>query len=228
MPCASVRCKAEPVHAGIDMDGRAARPAGTAAEHVPFGKLIEIADHRFAIDAGEGVAAGLEEAVEDIDGSLWQRRPRSAGFIERGDEKRFAAGAGQRTGDRIEPAAIGVRLDHAGAIGRHGDFLQLAPVGDDGVEIDGQDPGGRRGGSGECRSRVRLGRQYAAGDNRFGIGSGIHAALYEGGEGGSTRAGESVGSLGHMAVMHEIAEPRELALELTVRPCRSDRGAACR
>jgi hypothetical protein len=60
--------QAEPVHAGIDMDGRPAGPAGAPAKHVPFGELIEIADHRLAIDLGEGVAAILKKTIEYIDG----------------------------------------------------------------------------------------------------------------------------------------------------------------
>ena len=58
----------EPVHAGVDVNGRAAGPAGAAAKHVPFGKLVEIADHRLGVDLGEGVAAILEKAIEHIDG----------------------------------------------------------------------------------------------------------------------------------------------------------------
>ncbi len=49
-------CKSEPVHAGVDMDGRPAAPARAAAEHIPFGQLIELADHGPAIDLGVGIA----------------------------------------------------------------------------------------------------------------------------------------------------------------------------
>ena len=65
----------EPVHAGVDVDGGAAGPAGAAAEHVPFGEFVEVADHRPAVDLGVGVAGVLEEAVEHIDG---RRRHRGA------------------------------------------------------------------------------------------------------------------------------------------------------
>ena len=106
-----------------------------------------------AVDLGEGVAGVLEEAVEHIDA----RRDGSggaggAGFIEGGDEERLAAGAGERARDRVEPAAIGVGLDHAGAFGRHRGLLELAPVGDDGVEIDGEHAGGGGGGGGQRRA----------------------------------------------------------------------------
>ena len=84
--------QAEPVHAGIDMNGGAARPAGAAAEHVPFGKFIEIADHGLAVDLRVGVAGVLEEAVEHIERSRWHRSADHTGFIEGRDEKRLAAG----------------------------------------------------------------------------------------------------------------------------------------
>src|SRR6266702_4066436 len=51
--------KTQPVHAGVDVNGRAARPAGAPAKHVPFGELVEIADHGLAIDLGERIAAIL-------------------------------------------------------------------------------------------------------------------------------------------------------------------------
>ena len=59
--------QAEPVHAGIDVDGGAAGPAGAAAKHVPFGEFVEIADHGPDIDFGVAFAAILEEAVEHVD-----------------------------------------------------------------------------------------------------------------------------------------------------------------
>ena len=93
--------QAEPVHAGVDMNGRAAGPAGAAAEHVPFGELVEIADHGLAVDLGVGVAGVLEEAVEHIDRGRRHRGAHHARFIERGDEECLAAGAGQRARDRL-------------------------------------------------------------------------------------------------------------------------------
>ena len=161
----------KPVHAGVDMDAGAAFPARAAAEHVPFGEFVEIADHGPGVDLGIGVAAVLEEAVEHIDGGRRHGGASGAGLVHGGDEKRLAAGGGKRPGDRIEAAAIGVRLDHAGAFGRHRGFLELAPVGDDGVEVDGQDAGGGR----ERRRLTGLGRQQLA--DRFRVGGDVHAAV---------------------------------------------------
>ena len=53
-------------------------------------------------------------------------------------------GRSERAGDGFSPAAIGVRLDRAAAFRRHGGLLELAPVGDDGVEIDREDAGRER------------------------------------------------------------------------------------
>ena len=103
----------EPVHAGVDVDGGAAGPAGAAAEHVPFGELVEIADHRPAIDLGVVLAGVLEIAAEHIDRGLRHGRAHLARFLEGGDEEGLAAGAGQRPRDLFGAAAIGVGLDHA-------------------------------------------------------------------------------------------------------------------
>ena len=137
--------QAEPVHAGIDMDGGAAVPARAAAEYVPFGEFVEVADHGPAVDLGIGLAAVLEESVEHIErGRGRHRRADGLGLIERRDKEGLAAGVGKRAGDLFGAAAIGVGLDHAGAFGGHPGLFELAPVGDDGVEIDGQNAGGGR------------------------------------------------------------------------------------
>ncbi len=175
----------EPVHAGVDMNGGAAGPAGAPAEHVPFGEFVEIADHGPGVDLGEGLAAILEEAAEHIDRRRRQRRAGDTRFIQCGDEEGLAAGASQRAGDRTRPAAIGVGLDDAGAFGRHGGFLELAPVGDDGVEIDGEDAiGGRK-----VRRLVGFGREQGADRYLLRIGNDVHAALYAQPVSGSTGAG---------------------------------------
>ena len=88
----------EPVHAGVDVDGGAAVPARAAAEHVPFGEFVEIADHRPAIDLGVGVAGVLEEAVERVDGGL--RRQRRAAM---------RASSSVATKNVLQPAAASAR-----------------------------------------------------------------------------------------------------------------------
>ena len=157
----------EPVHAGVDMDGGAAVPPRAAAEHVPFGKLVEVADHGPAIDLGVGLAGILEEAVEHIDrGRGGDGAADHPGFVQRRDEEGLAAGVGQRARHLFCAAAIGIGLDHAGAFGRHRGLFQLAPVGDDGVEIDGEDAGR----AGMRRRLVGFRRQQGACGSDFGSG----------------------------------------------------------
>ena len=182
MPCASVTVSAEPVHAGIDVNGRAARPTRAAAEHVPFGEFVEVADHGLAVDPGVGLAGVLEEAVEHVDCGPRRRGANHAGLIEGGDEKRLAAGASKRARHLFGAAAIGIRLDDTGAFGRHRRLLELAPVGDDGVEIDRQHAGCGR----ERGGLVRLGREQGALRDGFGIGGDVHAPFYAAERGGST------------------------------------------
>ncbi len=159
----------EPVHAGVDMNGGPAVPARAAAEHVPFGELVEIADHGPAVDFRVGLARILEVAVEHVDGRRGgNRRTDDLRFIQRGDEERLAAGVGQRARHLLGAAAIGIGLDDAGAFGRHRRLLQLAPVGDDGVEVDGEDAGR----AGMRRGEVGLGREQG-----LWIGGDVHAAF---------------------------------------------------
>ncbi len=217
--------EAEPVHAGVDMNAGASGPAGAAAEHIPFGKLVEIADHRPGVDLGVGVAAVLEEAVEHVDRSRRHRGAGGAGLVQGGDEKRLAAGAGERARHRFEPAAIGVGLDHAGAFGRHRGFLELAPVGDD----------ARR--DRPCSTPVAVASAaawFASGESTLsaGINFGSEmmfmphftraAAAVQPGEGASVGCVPAGGC--HASDRRTASGwPRT-----AVRPCRSDRGAACR
>ena len=59
--------KTEPVHARVDMDRSAAAPACAAAEHVPLGEFVDVADHGLAVDLGMRLAGVLEESIERID-----------------------------------------------------------------------------------------------------------------------------------------------------------------
>ena len=187
----------EPVHAGIDVDGGAPGPAGAPTKHIPFGEFVEVADHGPGVDLGVGLAAVLEEAVEHIDRRRRHRGADNAGFVEGCHEKCLAAGAGQRTGDRFGAAAIGVGLDHAGAFGRHRRLLELAPVGDDGVEIDGEDAVAVA----SAAAWLASGERMEPGGTNFGS-SDVHAALYAEACRGSTGQAASV------ALRRSIGRPR--------------------
>ena len=165
--------EAEPVHAGIDMNGGAPIPTGTPAKYVPLGELIEIADDRPCVDPGIGLAGVLEEAIEHVDrGRRRYGCTDGCRFIQRGDKERLAPGIGERTGNGCGAATIGVRLDHAGTFRRYRGFLQLPPIGDDGVEVDRENAGGGR----RYRPLTRVRRERAGCRERFRIGSGVHAS----------------------------------------------------
>ena len=134
--------QAEPVHAGIEMQGGATQPAARAAKRIPFDELGHGADHRPRVDRGIGGGAAGGNAVEHVNDRLGRGCAHLAGLGEMGDEECPAAVLGELGGHRLEAAAIGIRLHHGGAIGRHRALHQRAPVEDDGAEIDGQDAAG--------------------------------------------------------------------------------------
>src|SRR5262249_61923599 len=101
--------KAQPVHAGVDMNSSAAAPARAPAEYVPFGELVEIADHGPAVDAGVSFARVLKVAVEYIDrGRFRHGAANNFRLIERCDEEGLATGVGESPRHLLGAAAIGV------------------------------------------------------------------------------------------------------------------------
>ena len=89
--------QAEPVHAGVDVQRRAAGPAAAAAEGVPFGEFVEIADHRPArrCSAKAAPLPGRSRRARRSPPSAAAARTRRASSRV-GDEERLAAGAGER------------------------------------------------------------------------------------------------------------------------------------
>ena len=148
-----VRRNAEPAHAGVDMQRRAAAPGMGADEGVPFGKLGGRIDDRPGIDVDERVAPVRREAVEHIDVGLAGARAHRARFGNVGDKECLAAGLGERRGHRLKPQAIGIGLDHGGAFDGEKLALERAPIGLDRGEIDGQRAAGLRRCRGGCRFR---------------------------------------------------------------------------
>ena len=104
--------EAKPLHAGVDMNGRAACPAGTSAKDVPFCEFVEVADDRPCVEFGVGLAGVLDEAVEDVNDGRRRRCPRCSRFVRSSNKKGLAAGLGERLCDRLHSAAIGVGFDH--------------------------------------------------------------------------------------------------------------------
>jgi len=98
--------------------------------------------------AGRGILGfgrSRHEAVEDMDLGSGQNRPQSDPFFDMGDKKDPAAGGGKRRGDALGAEAVGVGLDHCAQGGAAEAFAHAAIVGDDRVEIDGQDGAGQTG-----------------------------------------------------------------------------------
>ena len=134
------------------MQRGAAVPPGRRHERVPFGELGEAADHRVEVVADVGGRGPGQDAVEHVDRGARRHAAQAPPLRQVPDEERLAARAHERGRHRLEAAAIGVRLDHGGALGGRRAVGQLAPVGDDRVEVDRQDAAGLRlGGLGRLR-----------------------------------------------------------------------------
>ena len=118
--CRVVRRNAEPVHAGVDLQCRAAAPLRTGDKGVPFGQFDHAADHRAHAQFGIGRRGAGDQAVEHIDRGVGRGRAHAAGFRQVSDEVGLAAGARQRFRHRLDAAAIAIGLDDAGAFRRHG------------------------------------------------------------------------------------------------------------
>ena len=160
--CRVIHGNAEPVHAGVDMQRRAAMPLVGRAECVPFRQFDHAADHGPRADVGISRRRARHQPVEHVDRRLRCRRARLARLGQIGDEERFAAGLGQGACDFLDTAAIAVGLDHRGAFRRHGAAPERAPIGFDCREIDGEDAAGLGGGRAGGRSLLeRLGQLLA-------------------------------------------------------------------
>ncbi len=135
---------AEPVHAGVDMQRRAAAPLVGGDEGVPFGQLQQAADHRPRVDVGKGGARARHQAVEHVERRLGRRRACAPRLVEIGDEEGLAAGAAERLGDRLDAAAVAVGLDDGGTFRRQRAVIERAPVVGKRGEIDRQHAAGFR------------------------------------------------------------------------------------
>ena len=143
---------AEPVHTGIDMQGRAAAPIVDGDERIPLGEFGRAVDDRPQIVVGERRRRAGHEPVEHVDDGVGRERPHAPPLHHVGHEEGPAARLVQPARDRFETAAIGVGLDHGGALDRHRHARKRVPVGLDGGKVDGEDAAGFRGVAGGARS----------------------------------------------------------------------------
>ena len=138
--------EAQPVHAGVDMDHRVERPVEALGGGAPGVELAEMVEHRREVVLDEvGLGAG-QQAVQHVDRVLGQRAAQRDAFLEMGDEELPAALGREPRPDDRGAGAVGVGLEHGGAIDRPAagaaGIAQAAPVGGDGAEVDREDRAG--------------------------------------------------------------------------------------
>ncbi len=129
--------EAHAVHAGVDVERGLRRCAG-AAEGRPLLDFREGGEHRAKSGPGIGGGGAFEQAVEDIDRRLRQHGAEAQAFFRQGDEEGVAAGRGEGANRRFEPDAIAVALDHGRRDRPGSPSGEVAPVGGERAEIDGQ------------------------------------------------------------------------------------------
>ena len=120
---------AEPVHAGVDVDGGRQPAPARAAVGGPVAHLRQAREHGAQIEAGVVRLGAGQQAVEHVDGGARLHLARGAALVDAGDEEGLAALAGERLGDRRQPQAVGIGLDDAGAFRAARGLVQPRPVG---------------------------------------------------------------------------------------------------
>ena len=134
--------QSEPVHAGIDMQRRAAAPVAGRDEGVPLGELGRAVDHRPQVGIGERRRGARHQSVEHVDDGVRRHRAHTPALRDVGHEKRPAADLLECRNHPLDSATIGVGLDHRGAFDRNGHAVEPLPVGCDGGEVDGEHAAG--------------------------------------------------------------------------------------
>ena len=136
------RIQTKAVHAGVDMHDRIERLAGLLRQGTPGIDLRAVVQRWQDVVSDELALEAGQQSVQRHDWQIDDRAAQGNRFFEMGDEEPAAAFGLQATGDfgGAEPVAVG--LDHGGARRRLRAPGEQAPVGGDGVEIDGQRAGG--------------------------------------------------------------------------------------
>ena len=160
------RADAEPAHAGIDMQRRAAPPALPGDEAVPLGKLGGAVDDRSQPHVGDRRRGSGHDPVEQVDIRRRSDRTQPASLGQIGDEKRPATGLEKLPRHGFEAATIGVGFHDRRALDRHGHAGELLPIRRDRCEIDGQQAArlgfGRAGQRRDRRMEAGIVRGHAA------------------------------------------------------------------
>ena len=124
------------VHAGVELDaervaGKGFEMAGDLLHRVEHRGEVEVVDHLGIASHMAAENADLRAGAEDL--------AQSCAFFGNGGEEAPRACAGQRRGDAVDPEAIGIGLDDGGGLrAGGGEAVQRAPIGGDGVEVEGE------------------------------------------------------------------------------------------
>jgi hypothetical protein len=109
------RRNAEPVHAGVDVQRRAAAPVLLGDERIPFGEFSRAVDHRSRRHVDETGAVFGDEAAEDVNCGVARARAQPARFAQIGHKECLAAGLNELGRNLFEPEPIAVGLDDRAA-----------------------------------------------------------------------------------------------------------------
>ena len=140
--------EAEPVHAAVDMDGAGKLLADARAIIGPFPDFFGAIQDGPQIEELESLRGAGQVAAEHVDDGLGQKCPQALRLGDGRHEEGPAARAPKRGRCLCHAEAVGVGLDHGGALGRRGQRAQAPVIGGERVEVDGEDGG---------RVRIRLG-----------------------------------------------------------------------
>ena len=127
------------VHPGVDVQCRPTAPAAAGDECIPLGQFAGAIDDRMQGIFRERLRRAGHNAIEHVNRRVRRYGSESASLGHVGDEERSAAGLDELARDRLETAAISIRLEHGGAFDRNGNAGKLLPVRFDCIEVDAQD-----------------------------------------------------------------------------------------
>jgi hypothetical protein len=155
--------QAQAVHARIHVQRRGQGAPRVLRRGAPGVDLAQAVERGPDLMAPEVPCRPGGQTIEDVDRGLRQSRPQLDRLAKLGREEDPCAGPRERRGDQAHPQAIGVGLDHGGAVHPAQLLLQAPVVGLDRVQVDGQDGVGPRRRRARTAGGVRK-RHRSAGD----------------------------------------------------------------
>lgn len=120
----------------------AANSSPRARESAPQPDLVEAVEHRDQPVRGDVGGGARQRPPQHEDGGGGQGGADRDALVDGGGEEGPTSGGGQGLGHRHRAQAIAVGLDHGGGLGAGRGGGACPPIGDDGVEVDGEIRGG--------------------------------------------------------------------------------------